>query len=241
MRGFHSVAGFELIHGSRGLVTSHAAFAELNPDWQDCLSLADQHRVARRVVAEDARDLALSLSAQRHAISLLTGTAPVNVNILHSETGVPMLDDGFGLKLSLSRTQGASCVAINTQGRTIGVDIEKIRCIEHGPMLRMICEETELEQLEPMMRGEGGAIHFLKLWTLKEAALKAIGQGLRAGAKNVTVTPHELTSNGLGAVTVFGRRHDAILMQDDGNLLALVSATPQDDDRATAIESGEAS
>jgi phosphopantetheinyl transferase len=233
--------GFGEIPGCKGRVIDHADFAEQHPDWQDYLEEADRDRAGRLVTPKAAGLLALSLAAERYAISELMGIPLNEVSIRRKEAGVPYLDVAPGISLSISRTAGASGIAIDTLGRPVGVDIERIMPLDYGPMLGMICTQAEQAQLRQVIRGEFALLHFLRLWTLKEAALKALGQGLQAGAKNVEVEAGTLMAGGPAQIKVFDRAHAACLMDDDRYVVAVVSGRPEDQRRVTAIESGAAS
>ena len=233
--------GFVHLAGCRGKVVRHAEFAERHPDWPDYLETSDRERSERRVRPEQRGLLALSLASERYSLSRLLGVNLQEVIIRKSDAGVPYLEAAPGMTLSISRTFGASCVAINVDGKPIGADIERLFPIDYGPMLKMICSETEQAALVAMISGKEALLRFLRLWTLKEAALKAIGKGLRAGAKNVGVGPEALMESGPVGIRIHGRDHGACLMHDSEYVVAVVIGNAPDQDMATAIVSGAAS
>jgi 4'-phosphopantetheinyl transferase len=69
----------------------------------------------------------------------------------------------------------------------VGVDVEGLRSLPNPDRLaRRICTPDELEQLATISGDEFDA-RLLRLWTFKEAALKAVGLGLPGGLRNVEV------------------------------------------------------
>ncbi len=78
-------------------------------------------------------------------------------------------------------------VVVAMAGQEIGVDVEGLRSLPNPDRLaRRICTPDELEQLAELPEAEADAA-LLRLWTYKEAALKAVGLGLPGGLRNVEV------------------------------------------------------
>jgi 4'-phosphopantetheinyl transferase len=64
-------------------------------------------------------------------------------------------------------------------GGAIGVDLEEYRALSDVEELMRICLTAEERELVAGVNGaESRAEHFYRVWTLKEAALKAVGTGL---------------------------------------------------------------
>lgn len=82
-----------------------------------------------------------------------------------------------GLNFNLSHSGGIALCAIAYQ-RNLGIDIEKKRYIKDCKDVAQSClTQEELESLIPLSKEEYST-GFLKLWTQKEAYIKALGQGL---------------------------------------------------------------
>ncbi|MEV8129117.1 4'-phosphopantetheinyl transferase superfamily protein [Streptomyces sp. NPDC085944] len=92
--------------------------------------------------------------------------------------GRPSLRGCDQLDISLSHTGGLLLAGLTRRGR-IGVDAENADRRVHGPgLLRGACTPGELTAVQELPESErDGAL--VRLWTLKEAYSKAIGQGLR--------------------------------------------------------------
>jgi len=93
-----------------------------------------------------------------------------------------MLVDGGALSFNLSHTDGLLAVAI-TEGTDVGVDVERIRPISQAPSLaRRYFSQAECEEIQH--RGGDDDAHpetFLRLWTSRESAVKAVGCGISSG------------------------------------------------------------
>ena len=71
--------------------------------------------------------------------------------------------------LSVAHSGEAVAIAISSAG-PVGVDVERLREIDYVRLLADVCHRSE--------RAPDAAAAFLRLWTLKEAVLKAGGEGL---------------------------------------------------------------
>ncbi|NYV78992.1 4'-phosphopantetheinyl transferase superfamily protein, partial [Streptomyces sp. UH6] len=105
------------------------------------------------------------------------GLDPRTVELGHRIGGRPYLP-GCDLEVSLSHTADVIVVALSSGGR-VGVDLEPLdRRTDVGLLSAQACTPGELRalaQLPPRPRKDA----LLRLWTLKEAYSKALGQGLR--------------------------------------------------------------
>ncbi|MDP4121273.1 MAG: 4'-phosphopantetheinyl transferase superfamily protein [Bacillota bacterium] len=102
------------------------------------------------------------------------------IQIEKDEYGKPHLVGRTDIHFSLSHTDGM--VAVILSNNEVGIDIEKIRPINIR-IAEKVCTQDEKDDI---MRREDKDIQFLKYWTLKESYVKAIGQGLRFGLKNIS-------------------------------------------------------
>ena len=146
-------------------------------------------RAERFRVAAAARRFIGARAALRMILGRATGAEPADVVFLFGEHGKPRLPDG-GLFFNASDSGDYVVVALATA--EVGVDIELARVVRRRDGLaRRVCTDRELEMLARAPEGERDAL-LLRLWTCKEAALKAVGIGLSGGARNVEAEiPHE--------------------------------------------------
>ena len=86
------------------------------------------------------------------------------------------------LRFNLTHTPGLIGVAVTT-GRAVGLDAESKARKTRGDALRLArrrFSQVEIDQLERIEDPEARAALFMKLWTLKEAYVKAVGKGISA-------------------------------------------------------------
>ncbi|MGQ5640635.1 MULTISPECIES: 4'-phosphopantetheinyl transferase family protein [unclassified Streptomyces] len=108
------------------------------------------------------------------------GTEPAELDLAYRIGGRPYLRGLDQIDVSLTHTDDLIAVGVSRNGR-IGVDAERAdRAMSFDLMHSHICtpaERAELQYLPEQQRSAG----LLRLWTLKEAYTKALGQGLRLG------------------------------------------------------------
>lgn len=100
------------------------------------------------------------------------------VELTYGPTGRPYLRGYDAVDISLSHTDDLLLVGMTTRG-VIGVDAERADRRLYGPGLgKHLCTPHELELLEQFPENERND-SLVRLWTLKEAYSKAIGQGMQ--------------------------------------------------------------
>jgi len=119
----------------------------------------------------------------RKVLGRYTNVAPDAVEFLYADKGKPYLPQG-DIHFSLSHSGHWALLAVG-KAELIGVDIEELKPARD---LLGIAENyyhpREFTQLQ-MLEGAAQADYFYRLWTLKEAFLKAIGAGISAGLEKV--------------------------------------------------------
>lgn len=151
---------------------------------QALLAPFEVRRAQRFRVAAAARRFIAARAALRLVLARVTGTAPVELEFRFGEHGKPRLaDDGPCFNASDS----GDVVVVAVTSTEVGVDIELPRPLSRRERLaRRICTERELETLRRSPEKTRDNL-LLRMWTCKEAALKAIGTGLSGGVRNVEV------------------------------------------------------
>jgi 4'-phosphopantetheinyl transferase len=149
---------------------------------EQCLTLLapEEHaRHQRFAFAKDGAEYLLGRALVRTVLSRYVAVPPAEWRFAANDHGKPFIA-GPGpppLQFNLSHTQGLlACVV--ARDLEIGVDVEHVerRC-EHLGVARSFFAPEEIADIEHLPPGQvPGA--FFDLWTLKEAYVKARGQGL---------------------------------------------------------------
>lgn len=154
------------------------------------LDQEELRRAERFRVATAARRFIGARSALRTVLGKATGVDPAEVKFLLGEHGKPRLPGGGPF---FNASDSGDYVVVALSSAEVGVDIELERGVRnHDRLARRICTDRELEMLARAPEKNREAL-LLRLWTCKEAALKAVGIGLSGGARNVEAV---ITVNG---------------------------------------------
>lgn len=141
----------------------------LGNDWQRYESL-DRPRARERFAA--------SRLMLRYSAAAVLGTAPDLVDLAYQPGGRPYVRGCDQIDVSLSHTEEMMVVGITRRGR-IGVDVERAdRRLAHTGSEWQAYTPYERRMLDAG-REEARNDTLVRLWTLKEAYSKALGQGLR--------------------------------------------------------------
>ncbi|WP_217166777.1 4'-phosphopantetheinyl transferase superfamily protein [Streptomyces sp. AC512_CC834] len=116
-----------------------------------------------------------SHAAARIIIGARLGRAPRAVRFTRGRWGKPLVEDAGGVHFSLSHSGETALLALAP--RPVGVDVELTRAdLDAGRLARRFFPQRERELVE---RAGHGA--FVRLWTRKEACVKAAGARLTQG------------------------------------------------------------
>jgi len=147
--------------------------------WRAVLDDAERARVDSIAHARNRVEYIAAHALTRRLLSETIGEAPAAFHYQAGAKGKPLaLIEGrpAGLQFNLSHTNGLVAIAVSRLGE-VGVDAEAIdRHVNLAVADRYFfgAESRWLANLAPAVRAEG----FLRLWTLKEAYIKATGRGL---------------------------------------------------------------
>ncbi|MEV4173301.1 4'-phosphopantetheinyl transferase superfamily protein, partial [Nonomuraea sp. NPDC049709] len=108
-------------------------------------------------------------------------------------SGRPCLDRGEGRPapdFNLSHSDAWALVAVAPEGARVGVDVERVRAdLDHLALARHLYQPEEVARL--LAAGPGADLtEYFRLWTAKEAFVKATGAGL-GGLRDVLVRVRE--------------------------------------------------
>ena len=130
----------------------------------------------------------------RAALGSALRIPPAELAFVYGEHGKPRLDDsqqprGGALRFNLSHSGALAILALG-RGYEVGADVELPRQRRIGDLARRWYTEAEQHQ---MFSTKDQAATFFRLWTCKEAFLKATGEGLSRSLRSYEV---ELTPQG---------------------------------------------
>ncbi|MFD9608828.1 4'-phosphopantetheinyl transferase family protein [Streptomyces sp. NPDC059083] len=131
-----------------------------------CTTDGDERAQAHRLLSQSA--------------AALLGVPVSELRVEHEPSGRPFLGGaGEGLMVSVSHARGVLALVLSARC-PVGVDVEVVRRLNAGALARSYLDPVETDWVRALPEGEQ-ATGFLWLWTQKESAGKALGQGLRGG------------------------------------------------------------
>lgn len=152
--------------------------AKLNKD--------ELERADRFINPEHGRNFRRIRGLLRDLIGRYLQVAPADIEFVYAEHGKPSIKDETDLHFNLSHSQEMAVFAFSLR-RELGVDIEHMRVKMDLPGLirhvASIGEQTELKGLPEFDQQEA----FYRLWTRKEAFIKAVGRGLGMGLRSIHI------------------------------------------------------
>lgn len=157
----------------------------LSPAEWACLNDAERQRFNRQVFPAGRRRLAAARAALRSVLGTVIGVAPASIVFDQGPQGKPALPFGQGPFFNLSHSGDHAWILVAPAGHhgewsvdEWGIDIELLRPVDDREAVaeRVFTprERAALARARPDHRDRD----FLRLWTRKEACLKAIGSGL---------------------------------------------------------------
>lgn len=170
------------------------------------LSPDERERAARyRFEADRVRSIA-SRAAARRLLGRFARVDPREIRFASTEHGKPVVEapaEAAGLFFNLSHSGDFAAIAIS-RAAPVGIDIEQHRDFGTGELAERYFSLPERQWLA-RLSAEEALRGFYRLWTVKEAVLKAHGHGLSVPLDEVTV---EFQSEGIAlhlGGSLFGR------------------------------------
>ena len=166
-----------------------------DPTWDiDALACSLAHdekrRAARFVNPTHAHHFIIGRGVLRRLLARYVGCSPAELRLAASPHGKPFMAmnaDADRIAFNLSHS-GDYCVLAITRDRQIGVDLERIEArIEDMVSNPQIFTDKESEQLIALPQPQQVEA-FFRLWTCKEALLKARGAGLMSSPGSIDVS-----------------------------------------------------
>ena len=137
------------------------------------------HRHADQVLYAGAHD------ALRCLLGAYVGLNPATLRFVRNEHGKPRL---AGNEVAFSLSHSGDQIVIALSLTKVGVDVERIRTdVFTWRLAREVLSAEENNWLQA--QGDVAPIAFFRLWTLKEAFLKADGRGLSLACTQIITNP----------------------------------------------------
>ena len=158
--------------------------------WFRSLDREERERAARFRTDADRREFIAAHALLRAMLTYYFNAAPVAWRFLVDANGKPWIDPQVGpheLQFNISHTRGLVAVALASRG-AVGVDVEEIDDTKADlAIAEAYFARSEVEMLQQAPPSERTRC-FFRLWTLKEAYIKAIGKGLSAPLSSFAFT-----------------------------------------------------
>lgn len=137
---------------------------------------ADEKERVRKLPGDRARRYTVGRGVLRRLLADFTGEKPRSFTFEYNDSGKPFLPEG-GIEFNISHSADLVLYAFSAD-RSVGVDVERLRPVRRllDVALRFMTENDvrRLEAAPPSERDE----MFLKSWVVREARLKAEGEGI---------------------------------------------------------------
>ena len=158
--------------------------------WFRSLDRGERERASCFRTEPDRREFIAAHALLRAMLAYYLDVPAVVWRFLVDANGKPWIDPKVGLyniQFNLSHTRGLAAVALASRG-AIGVDTEEIDDAKADlAIAEAYFARSEVEMLQEAPLSERTR-RFLRLWTLKEAYIKATGEGLNASLSSFAFT-----------------------------------------------------
>ncbi len=156
---------------------------------ESVLSPGERARADRFMASRDRVAFVAAHGALRDILASYLRREPENVQFIEEERGKPRLVEAADawLAFNLTHTRGRALVAVARE-RAVGVDIEHVgRDANHAGVVTHFFSPTE-QAAWTALPESGRAEGFFRLWTAKEAYVKARGDGLMHPSARYTMS-----------------------------------------------------
>jgi len=202
------------------------AASEADHEYADYLTAEETARKDRFVFERDQTAFLIGRGRLRVIIGQLMGLVPADVPFTYGASGKPAIPGGP--QFNLSHSGGIACLAVHPT-LTLGADIEAHRPIERDVAKRFF-SPTEYQALMALPEADRVS-GFYRIWTRKEAVVKALGGGLSIPLDAFDVTLDKDSAALLRLDPVYGNQTDWSLrpFQIGGTMPGAVAVQTADD------------
>jgi 4'-phosphopantetheinyl transferase len=169
--------------------------------WVTDLAPTERARADRFAFPEGRRRFVVGRTSLRRLLGSRLGLPASEVQLIDGPHGKPTLapcHDSIANGLSFNLTHSGE-LALMALGRgDLGVDLESpLRPVDAMAVVRRFFSETERNGIEALPSGADRDRLFFRVWTRKEALVKAVGRGLSCPLSSFTVPIGDLPSEGV--------------------------------------------
>ena len=158
----------------------------------DALSSGEKERAGRYHRVQDQALFALTRGSLRYVLSAAMGVPPQDIAFAEGPYGKPYLAGHPAPHFNVSHSGSLALIGVSPS-RPVGVDIELVRGAgDEIELAKAFFTQAEHRTLEGLPH-KALMSSFYKIWTCKEAVLKASGRGITEHLKDFSV---ELTKDG---------------------------------------------
>lgn len=173
--------------------TLHLWFTRLNDDshqtsYLQLLDPEERTRANRFKFALHRQRFIIAHTGLRSILSLYLNISPSSIQIHKTPEGKPYLEQSE-LQFNLSHSHDLAVYAFTTH-TPVGIDIEKIRDTYNEGVAQRFFSVNEYEAFSKQPN-EQKQVEFFRIWTSKEALIKALGKGLRFPLTSFSIPPRE--------------------------------------------------
>ena len=169
--------------------------------WVPDLAADERARAERISFSEGRRRFVVGRASLRRLLGSRLGLPASEVQLVEGDHGKPALDPCYapatrGLTFNLTHSGELALLAI--ANREVGIDLESpLRSVDAMAVVRRFFSEAERRGFDAMPPGADRDRLFFRVWTRKEALVKAIGRGLSCPLSSFTVPIGELSMQGV--------------------------------------------
>ena len=154
------------------------------------LSDDEKQRADKLKIELKKKQFIVSRSVLRKVISKSIGQPHDDIAVYYGEHNKPFIKDKYNNKaIEFNVSHSEECVLIAlTLGNKIGIDVEKVSPdIDHIALSKRFFSKNENDQLE-RISSDKKLDTFYRIWTRKEAFIKATGEGMTCGLDKFSVS-----------------------------------------------------
>jgi 4'-phosphopantetheinyl transferase len=154
---------------------------------EPCLDGRDRERAARFRFPEDRARFVLGRGLARKCLGRYLGQTAETIELAYTDRGRPVLRGDEAIQFSISHTHDLVAIAVTTDAR-VGIDLEYVQSRPNVlELAKQIFSEKDLQTFQALPHDEMRPA-FFRAWTRKEAYLKARGEGIAEGLRQISVS-----------------------------------------------------